>query len=90
MSIFFHDCIECQQNKHIEHKIQTATKQTLSENASYFNYRISIDTKETISTPSQQNTNIHVRVDAFSHFVVTVLVKKSSKRWQFPTTSLCY
>ena len=45
MSIFIHDCIECQQNKHINQKIQTATIQTFSENASYFNYRISMDTK---------------------------------------------
>ena len=77
MSIFIHDCIECQQNKHIKQKIQTATTQTLSENASYFNYRISMDTKGTISTPSQQNTYIHVIVGAFSHFVVTVPVKKT-------------
>ena len=27
MSIFIHDCIECQQNKHINQKIQTATIQ---------------------------------------------------------------
>ena len=33
MSIFIHDCIECQQNKHINQKIQTATIQTFSENA---------------------------------------------------------
>ena len=37
MSIFIHDCIECQQNKHINQKIQAATIQTISENASYFN-----------------------------------------------------
>ena len=45
MSIFIHDCIECQQNEHINQKIQTATIQTFSENALYFNYRISMDTK---------------------------------------------
>ena len=33
MSIFFHDGIECQQNKHVK-KIQTAAIQTFSENAS--------------------------------------------------------
>ena len=27
MSIFIHDCIECQQNKHINQKIQTASIQ---------------------------------------------------------------
>ena len=33
MSIFIHDCIECQQNKHTNQKFQTATIQTFSENA---------------------------------------------------------
>ena len=45
MSIFIHDCIECQQNKHINKKIQTATIRTFSETASYLNYRIPMDTK---------------------------------------------
>ena len=40
MPIFIHDFIECQQNKHNNKKIQTATIQTLSENASYFNFSI--------------------------------------------------
>ena len=77
MSIFFHDCIECQQNKHINQKIQTATIQTFSENASYFNYRISIDTEGPVFPPSNQNSYIHVIVDAFSHFVVSVAVNKT-------------
>ena len=51
MSIFIHDCIECQQNKHYIQKIQTATIQTFSENASYFNFRISMDTKGPINPP---------------------------------------
>ena len=54
MSIFIHDCIECQQNKHINHKIQTATIQTFSENAFYFNYRTSMDTKGPINPPSNK------------------------------------
>ena len=29
MSIFIHDCIECQQNKHINQKLQTASIQNL-------------------------------------------------------------
>ena len=78
ISIFIHDCIECQQNKHINQKIQTATIQTFSENASYFNYRISMDTKGPINPPSNQNSYIHVIVDAFSHFVVTVPVKQNN------------
>ena len=76
MSIFIHDCIECQQNKHINRKIQTASIQTFSENASYFNYPISVDTKGPINPPSNQNSYIHVIVDAFSHFVVTVPIKQ--------------
>ena len=77
MSIFIHDCAECQQNKHINQKIQTASIQTFSEIASYFNYRISMDTKGPINPPSNQNSYIHVIVDAFSHFVVTVPISKT-------------
>ena len=78
MSLFIHDCIECQKNKHINQKIQTATIQTFSENASYFNYRISTDTKGPKNLPSNQNSYIHVIVDAFSHFVVTIPVKQNN------------
>ena len=77
-SIFIHDCIECQQNKQINQKIQTATIQTFSDNALYFIYRISMDTKGPINPPSNQNSYIHVIVDAFSHFVVTVPVKQNN------------
>ena len=77
MSIFIHDCIECQQNKHINQKIQTASIQTFSENASYFNYRLSMDTEGPINSSSNQNSYIHVIVDAFSHFVVTVPIKQN-------------
>ena len=84
--MFIHDCIECQQNKHINQKIQTATIQTFSENASYFNYRISMDTKGPINPPSNQNSYSHVIGDVFSHFVVTVPVKQNSA--QLFTTSL--
>ena len=77
MSIFIHDCIECQQNKHINQKIQTASIQTFSENASYFNFRTSMDTKGPINPPSNQNSYVHVIVDAFSHFVVTVPIKQN-------------
>ena len=76
MSIFIHYCIECQQNKHTNRKIQYATIQTFSENASYFNYRISMDTKGPINPPAKQNSYIHVIVDAFIHFVVQYLLNK--------------
>ena len=77
MLLFIHDCIECQQNKHINQKTQTATIQTFSKNALSFNYRKSMDTKGPINPPSKQNSYIHVIVDAFSHFVVTVPVKQN-------------
>ena len=78
MSIFIIDCIECQQNKHINQKIQTASIQTFSENASYFNYRMSMDTKGPLNPPSNRNSYIHVIEDAFSHFVVTVPIKQNN------------
>ena len=74
--------------KHINQKIQTATIKTFSENASYFNYRISLDTKGPINPPSKQNSNIHVIVDAFSHFVVTVPNKQNNA--QNAVNSLLY
>ena len=63
--MFIHDCIKCQQNEQNNQKIQTATIQTFSENASHFNYRISMDTKGLINPPSKQKSYIHVIVDAF-------------------------
>ena len=71
MSIFIHNCIEYQQNKHNNQKIQTATIQTFSEKASYFNYRISMDTKGPINPPSKQNSFIlvitQVHMYAYAH-----------------------
>ena len=86
MSIFIHDCIECQQGKHINQKIQTASIQTFPEIASNFNYRKSMDTKGPINPSSNQNSYIHVIVDAFSHFVVTVPIKQNNA--QNPLNSL--
>ena len=37
LSIFIHDCIECQRNKHFNQKIQTAPTQSFSEHATSFN-----------------------------------------------------
>ena len=88
MSIVIHDCIECQQNKHINQKMQTATIQTFSEITSYFNYRTSMDTIGPINPPSKQNSFIHVKVHAFSHFVVTVPVKQNNA--QKPINSLLH
>ena len=38
LSIFFHDCIDCQRKKHFKNKIQTAPTQSVSEHAPSFNY----------------------------------------------------
>ena len=80
LSIFIHDCLECQKNKHFNMKIQTAPTQSFSEHAPCFNYRISMDTKGPINPPSQHKSYIHVIVDAFSHFVVTVPIKSNNAK----------
>ena len=80
LSIFLHDCFECQKNKHFNMKIQTAPTQSFLEHASSFNYRISMDTKGPINPPSQHKSYIHVIVDAFSHFVVTVPIKSNNAK----------
>ena len=46
MSIFIHDCIECQQKNTLIKKSKQQQYKHVPENASYFNYRISMDTKE--------------------------------------------
>ena len=80
LSIFIHDCLECQQNKHLNMKIHTAPLQTFSEHAPSFTYRISMDTKGPITPPSQNKSYINVIADAFSHFVVTVPIKSNNAK----------
>ena len=80
LSIFIHDCIENQRNKHFDMKIHTAPTQSFSEHASSFNYRISMDTKGPINPPSHNKSYIHVIIDAFSHFVVTVPIKSNNAK----------
>ena len=72
ISIYFHDCIECQTNKHfpIKPKILSLFL-PFYENATHFNYRITMDTEILISPSSQGNSYIFVIIDAFSHFLVT-------------------
>ena len=61
-------------------KIQTAPTQPFTEHALSFNYRISMGTKGPINPPSQHKSYIHVIVDAFSHFVVTVPIKSNNAK----------
>ena len=46
LSIFIHDCLECQSNKHFKIRIQTALKQFFSKHPPSFSYRIPMDTKD--------------------------------------------
>ena len=85
LSISIHDCIEWQRNKHFNMKTQTAPALSFSEHAPSFNYRISMDTKGPISPPSNNKSFIHVIVDAFSHFVVTVPIKSNNAKTAIKT-----
>ena len=80
LSIFIHDYLECQRNKHFNVKINTAPIQSFTEHAPSFNYRISMDTKSPITSSSRNKSYIHVIVDAFSHFVVTVPINSNNAK----------
>ena len=80
LSIFIHDCRECQRKKHFNLKIQTAPTQSVPEHAHSFNYRISMDTEGPMNPSSQHKSLIHVIVDAFSHFVATVPIKSNNAK----------
>ena len=79
-SIFIHDSLECQRNKHFNMKIQTAPTQSFAEHAPSFNYRTSMDTKGPTNPPSAHKSYIHVFVDAFSHFRVTVPIELNNAK----------
>ena len=85
LSIFIHDCLECQRNKHFNQKAQTAPTQLFSEHATSFNYRNFLDTKGPINPPSHNKSYIHVIIDAFSHFVVTVPIKSNNAKTAIKT-----
>ena len=84
-SIFIHDCIECQRNKHFNMKINTAATQPFSKHAPSFNYRISLDTKRPMNPPSHNKSFIHVIIDVFSQFVVTVPIKSDNAKTAIKT-----
>ena len=66
-------------------KIQTAPTQSFSEHAPSFNYRISMDTKRPINPPPHNKSYIHVKIDALSHFVVTVPIKSNNAKTAIKT-----
>ena len=53
-------------------KVFTAPIQSFSEHAPSVTYSMSMYTRGTINSPSQNKSHIQFIVDAFSHFVVTV------------------
>ena len=69
-------------------KIQTAPTQSFSDHAPSFKYRISMDTKGHINPPSHNKSYIHVIIDAFSHFVVTVPIKSNNAKTAIKTLLL--
>ena len=80
LSVFIHECLERQRDKHLIMKTITAPLQLFSEHAPSFNYRVSMDTKGSITPSSQIKSHIHVIVDAFSHFVVSVPVMPNNAK----------
>ena len=66
-------------------KIQTAPTQSFSEHAPSFNYIISMDTKGPNKPPSHNKSYIHVIIDAFSHFIVTVPIKSNNAKTAIKT-----
>ena len=80
LSIFIHECLECQRNKNFTQKDRTAPIQLFSEHAPSFSYRISMETRGPINPPSENKSYIHVIVDAFSHFVVSAPIKSNNAK----------
>ena len=78
LHFFIHDCIECQRKKQFNMKIQTAPTQSFSEHAPSSNYWIFLDIKRTYNPPAQHKSYIHLVIDAFSHFVVTIPIKSNN------------
>ena len=66
-------------------KIQTAPTQSFSAHAPSFNYRISMESKGPINPTSHKKSYIHVTIDAFSHFVVTVPIKSNNGKTAIKT-----
>ena len=61
--------------------IQIAPVQSFAEHASSsFNYGISMDTKGPINPPTEHKSYVHVTVDAFRHFIVTVPIKSNNAK----------
>ena len=69
IAILTHDCLNCQTNNSMPN-LSVAPHQPFLEVSPYFNHRISMDTKGSISPSSDGNSFVYVIVDAFTHYVV--------------------
>ena len=61
-------------------KIINAPIHPFSKHASFINYRLSMDTKNPINLTPQNKSCIHVIVDAFNLFVVTVPIESNNAK----------
>ena len=69
IKVLCNDCIICQLNKPYPNQKKIAQKQDFKGQSSYFNHRISCDTKGPISPSSEENSYFMVIVDACTHYV---------------------
>ena len=80
VSIFIHDCLECQRNYNFNMKIQTAAKQFF-QNMLLPSITESLwIQKDPIILISQHKYYTRVIIDAFSHFIVTVPIKLNTAK----------
>ena len=69
IAILTQDCLKCQTTKSMPNLLMVPQQQFL-EVSSYFNHRISMDTKGPFSPSSDGNSYVYVIVDPFTHYVV--------------------
>ena len=84
LCIFIHDCIQTNKNCPIK-PINISPPSPFHENATHYNYRISINTIGPISPSSQGNSHLFGFIDAFGHFVVTMLGPHYSSKYAIQT-----
>ena len=69
LAILTQDCLNCKTSKSMPNLLM-APQQPFLEVSTYFNHRISMDTKGPISPSSDGNSYIYVIVDALTRYVV--------------------
>ena len=84
-SIFIQDWVECQTNRNFHFENNTSPPLPFYENETYFNYRISMDTRGYIAPSSHGNSYLLLIIDVFGHFVVTNPVPHISTNYAIQT-----